>query len=287
MTTTLPCSVPSGDKNSANVGRPFVLGSQIQIAEHDYKRTWKSSNGIDWASTPWSGVSSLPPGPGGTAFVEAAGGIVNYYYYSQYIYAVITFDGHSWDYLGGSSLPRLPSLDHANNAMTFTVVHGGVVFRFTLSGGAAYVTSSADAYTFSESVQTNLPLTYASNYEPFLIVSFGGYLWSIPRGTAKAVYKSANGISWSLVTSDLSISSESIVSCTADGSGIIALTSAGHTWTTTDGITWTKKSYTEIAAIAGGSGNMLTFSGKLYLLRGTQIFRRTDAGGSAPPSKPL
>lgn len=227
--------------------------------------------------------------PSSSGLVTFGGAVIHHFFSDDggVLYAGTSADGHTWAYLGATTLDPLPDYYPANNATTFTMVHDGVVFRFTLSNGAVYVISSANGHAFSASSLTNLPLTYASEYEPFLIVSFGGYLWSIPRGTAKAVYRSSNGIAWTQVTSDLSIASETIVSCGVDGSAIVALTSVGHTWTTTDGITWTRKSYTEIAAIAGGSGNILLFSGDLYLLRETKIFKRTDSGGSTTPSKPL
>lgn len=286
MTTTLPAQVPSVDKMYANVGRPFVLGSMLQIPEHDYQRTWKSYDGMSWTSVPWDGEFWVPVS---TAFVIVGGEVVSHFFYEDVgtLYALRSGDGHSWSVLGASTLNLLPGDTRPNNVTTFTVVHDGVVFRFTLSSGLVYVISSSNGYAFSQSSLTNLPLTYLSLSEPFLIVSFDGYLWSIPRGTEKAVYKSSDGVSWALVTSDLSISSESIVSCASDGSCLVALTSVGHTWTSTDGVVWTRKSYTEIAAIAGGSGNILLFSGDLYLLRGTKIFKRTDAGVSEIPSQPL
>lgn len=191
MTTTLPFT-PTTTKKVIAAGGQFVFPETLTT-----KKTWFSSDAINWASSAWTSVG-VPP----LRYNVRVGSETWYFETSQLDSAFYDFVKTS-DFLNFTYVGELEPPGGINDFFynMKIVLSGGQVRAFRISAGSfitVYSTTDGIAWT---AVETNLPYSaYISR-----IVSFGGYLFSIPTGGAsyKSVYRSSdNGLTWALLTSD-------------------------------------------------------------------------------------
>ena len=237
MTTTLPFTPNSAIK-------VLSINGALVFTELSTQKTWGSQNGINWVSTPWVDWT-----------IEDGYPLWNCVYFngemwyfgtaadSRYFDFVKTTDFLHWMYPGSfyGPSPAEPMSDFFANMLL--VVSGGAIRAFRMVS-ASFVTvySSTDGITWS-GVETNLPY----DFYIYKIVAFGGALFSIPRGltTYKSVYRSDdNGMTWTNLTTDWGIPTATLIDCIATTTGLLAVFTNKETWTSADGVVWTKKNYT-------------------------------------------
>lgn len=277
MTTTLPFT-PSSMKKVSSVDGTLVF------PETSGHRTWFSTDATNWVATAWPGWVIEDGYP--LSYKVHFNGEMWYFgtaadnYYFDF---VKTSDFLHWTYVGYFEGP-----DTSNPISNFftdmkIVVHGGAMRAFRMvSGPFVSVYSSTDGITWA-GVETNLP------YSALIakIVSFGGALYSIPYGfeTYKAIYRSNdNGFSWALLTADWGIPTATLIDCIATTEGLLAVFTNKETWTSTDGISWTKKNYTLPSGTSVlNNGVILPLGSDLFMVGcGTtqkNVFKLVDASG--------
>ena len=233
MTTTLPFT-PTTTKKVIAAGGQLVFPETLTT-----KKTWFSSDAINWASFAWTSVG-IPP----LRYNVRVGSETWYFETSQLDSGFYDFVKTS-DFLNFTYVGELDPPDGINDFFynMKIVLSGGQVRAFRISAGSFItVYSTTDGLVWT-AFETNLP------YNGYIakIVSFGGALYSIPYGgsTYKSVYRSNdNGLSWTLLTSDWGIPTSTLIDCIATTAGLFAVFTDKETWASTDGITWAKKAYT-------------------------------------------
>lgn len=273
MTTTLPFT-PTTTKKVIAAGGQLVFPDTWAT-----KRTWFSSNGIDWASQNWI-TTNIPT----LKYNIRVGGETWYFETSQLDDAFFDFVKTS-DFLTFSYVGEFEGPGGLNNFFynPKIVLSGGAVRHFRMAGDPLVtVYSSTDGINWTIT-ETNLP--YSAHIAK--IVSFGGALYSIPYGLAayKAIYRSNdNGFSWALLTADWGIPTATLIDCIATTEGLLAVFTNKETWTSTDGISWTKKNYTLPSGTSVlNNGVILPLGSDLFMVGcGTtqkNVFKLVEASG--------
>lgn len=223
--------------------RVLKIGVQLVYLDTDTHKTWFSSDATNWTSADWVGTV-YPKGDQG--YLNGAMYLWNSDSATNKLLTAATSDFITWT--------MLEDQDYFSDfRYNYTVTHNGVIISFNGGTGLSPKTySTVDGITWSEPVITQLPsYVYGGKF-----ISYNGALYAIPYGSYiydKAVYKSIdNGVTWAQITSDWGVTSQKLVSCIVTSEGLLAVFQDKETWTSADGITWTKKNYT----LPSGSGVM-------------------------------
>lgn len=283
MTTTLPFTPTSTNKAQSINGVLVFAGSNF------IQQSWFSTDAINWTPAQWVSWTDVDGYPlkycvyhnGEMLYFRTAGwdsyyceftkttDFVNWSPVDSYKvqFTDPAYDDPVWDFFSGMKI-----VSHGGAIRAFRFVGEPLVRRYTSSDGISWV-----------ELETNLPYTqYISK-----IVSYGGSLYAIPSGsvTYKSVYRSNDdGATWTLLTADWGIPGSILIDCIATSAGLLAVFTNKETWTSTDGISWTKKNYTLPSGTSVlNNGVILPLGSDLFMVGcGTtqkNVFKLVDASG--------
>lgn len=217
----------------------LVTSSGINFLTGATQRSYQSSDGATWSSyTNWSGSGTyygIAQGwSDGTTMwhcVCSNTGTLDLYV-DKTAYSSFT--------LVGAGTIGAGVLADQDEPETYKI--GSTLYaRATNSGSVARFLSSPDGAISWTLITSNLPYADCS-----AIVVMGSTAYSIPPGSSgKKVYSSTDFATWTLLTSDWGLGTETlrVVAKHNYGSKIVVLLSSDDVATTTDGIAWTKSSF--------------------------------------------
>lgn len=229
MTTTLPFTLNA-------LGRVATVGSELVYIDASLNaKTWKSTDAILWTPHAWTGnyvtdsIFEIP-------FFNG------YFWYwiadweSGLIYTFRSSDGVSWANLGTRNYPYGDTFYSAS-----VIVHNGFVVCISTT---KYLRTTSNGQDWSEPLLSNLPGSIRK------LVSYGPSIYAIPIGGVanKTVYRSDNsGLTWTAITTNWGLDASYTVDCIVTTDGLLVVQENNETWTSLDGITWSRKTYTKPA----------------------------------------
>lgn len=283
MTTTLPFT--QTDKNKAK----SINGNLVFAGSNFVQQSWFSADAINWTPSAWLNWTDDQGYPfdygvyfnGEMLYFQTSYSETRFYNFCK------TADFLHWEYVGAYSVQFT---DPAYDDPVFSffsemkiISSGGAIRAFRFIGDPLVRRySSTNGISWTE-LETNLP------YTPYIskIVSHNGFLYAIPSGgtSYKSVYRSSDdGATWTLLTSNWGIPNATLIDCVATTTGLLAVFIDKETWTSSDGITWTKKNYTLPSGIyVLNNGVILPIGSDLFMVgcgaTENNVFKLVDSSG--------